>query len=211
MTRPGDIELYGCKGCGSAAIEALLEWSGASYTMHHVEPWKGGAAAEALARINPLAQVPTMRLADGSVLTETAAMIVLIDELYPDARVLPAREDPARAQALRWIAFLAGNMYPAISVGDFPERWIEGDEPRNALKQGALERLRQYWSVLERALQPAPYLVGRDMTALDVYAAMFSHWGPGRKWIDPNCPKIAAALALTEQHPVVAGVWKRNF
>src|SRR5581483_3700814 len=63
------VELYGCKGCGSAVVEALLAWAGVPYTYHEVEPWKPGPAVDALARINPLVQVPTLVLEDGAVVT----------------------------------------------------------------------------------------------------------------------------------------------
>ena len=204
-------ELYGCSGCGSAVIEALLEWTGAQYTYHRIEPWEPGAAADALRGINPLAQVPTLKLADGTVLTESAAIIVLLCEAYPDAGLLPPVGDARRAVALRWIVFIAGNMYPAISVGDFPERWVQSAAAREELKLGCVERLKAYWSILEQALSPAPYLLGRDLSALDIYAAMLSRWRPGRAWLDQNCPRVAAAIVLTEQHPVVARVWARNF
>jgi GST-like protein len=49
------------------------------------------------------------------------------------------------------------------------------------------------------------------MSALDIYLAMVSRWTPGREWILSSCPKLAAAITLTEQNPVIADVWKRNF
>jgi GST-like protein len=60
-------------------------------------------------------------------------------------------------------------------------------------------------------LKPAPYLLGSEMTALDVYAAMLSRWEPGRAWVDEHCRQVASALALAEQDPIVARVWERNF
>lgn len=206
-----NVELHGCRGCGSAVVEALLERAGVEFVYHEVEPWQPGPAAEALKAVNPLAQVPTLKLSDGTVMTESAAIIVLLDDSYAAARILPARGDPRRAPVLRWMAFIAGNMYPAISVGDFPERWVNSDPARAELKDGAVERLKTYWTTLEQALQPAPYLSGSAMTALDVYAAMLSRWRPGRAWVDQHCPRLAAALALTEQDPIVARVWERNF
>ena len=205
------IELHGCKGCGSAVVEALLEWAGVPYALREVEPWQPGPAVDALAAINPLVQVPTLRMADGAVLSESAAIIIALAEAHPAARMLPHAGDPSRVQALRWIVFIASNLYPAISIGDFPERWVADTAAQEALKQGARERLQHYWSVMERSLTPAPYLVGHEMTALDVYAAMLSRWRPGREWIDGHCPKIAGALALTERQPFVARVWQRNF
>jgi GST-like protein len=205
------IELYGCRGCGSAVVEVLLERAGVEFVYREVKFRQPGATTEALKAANPLAQVPTLKLADATVMTESAAIIVMLDASYPAARILPAAGDPRRALALRWIVFIAGNMYPAISVVDFPERWVKSDAARAELKDGAVERLKAYWTMLEQALKPAPYLLGGEMTALDVYAAMLSRWEPGRAWVDEHCRQVASALALTEQDPIVARVWERNF
>jgi GST-like protein len=205
------LELYGCRGCGSAVIEALLEWSGVPYRYCEVEPWKGGPETEALAALNPLAQVPTVRFADGAVMTESAAIVLALAEQHPAARMLPHVGDPMRLVALRWIAFIAGNLYPAISVGDFPERWVKDAAAQEELKQGARERLQHYWRVMEQHLKPAPYLAGHEMSALDIYAAMLSRWRPGRAWVEENCPKVARAIALAERQPFLARVWERNF
>jgi GST-like protein len=205
------IELYGCRGCGSAVVEALLERAGIEFVYREVKLSEPGPATEGLRALNPLTQVPTLKLEDGTIVTESAAIIIALDEAYPAARMLPPLGDPRRAIALRWIVFIAGNMYPAISVVDFPERWVKSDVARAELKDGAVERLKAYWKMLEQALQPAPYLLGSQMTALDVYAAMLSRWEPGRAWVDAQCPHVAAALALAEQDGIVARVWARNF
>ena len=205
------IELYGCRGCGSAVVEALLERAGVQFAYHEVKPSKPGPAIDALKAVNPLAQLPTLKLADGTGMSESAAIIVMLADSYPAARILPAVGDPRRALALRWIVFIAGNMYPAIGVVDFPERWVKSEAARAELKDGAVERLKVYWTLLEQALKPAPYLLGSEMTALDMYAAMLSRWEPGRAWVDEHCRQVASALALAEQDPIVARVWERNF
>jgi len=205
------IELYGCRGCGSAVVEVLLERAGLEFVYREVKLSEPGPATKALKAINPLTQVPTLKLADGTVMTESAAVIVMLDESYPAAHILPPAGDPRRSLALRWIVFIAGNMYPAISVVDFPERWVKSDAARAELKDGAVERLKAYWTILEQALEPAPYLLGSEMTALDVYAAMLSRWEPGRAGVDEHCPRVASALALAEKDPIVARVWERNF
>jgi GST-like protein len=205
------VELHGCRGCGSAVVEAMLEWAGVAFTYHEVEPWEPGPATDALKAVNPLAQVPTLKLADGTIITESAAIIVALAERHPGAALLPPADTTRRAIALRWIAFIAGNMYPAISIGDFPERWVKSDAARAELKAGAVERLKAYWSILEQSLDPRPYLLGEEICALDVYGTMLARWRPGRAWIDAHCPRVAASIALTEKHPIVARVWARNF
>ena len=79
----------------------------------------------------------------------------------------------------------------SASVVDFPERWVKSEAARAELKDGAVERLKVYWTLLEQALKPAPYLLGSEMTA--------------------HCPRVASALALAEEDPIVARVWERNF
>ncbi|MGG6495374.1 UNVERIFIED_CONTAM: glutathione S-transferase family protein, partial [Bacteroidetes bacterium 56_B9] len=77
-----------------------------------------------LLRVNPLGQIPTLVLADGTVLTESAAILIHLGLSCPPGLLLPA--DPsARARALRGLAYIPANCYAAISVLDYPERWCE--------------------------------------------------------------------------------------
>ena len=203
------MKLHGCKGCGSAAIEALLELAGAAYE-RPIFDWDDKAAWDRLRTINPLAQVPTLVTDDGTVMTESAAIALWLADRHPDAALLPQAE-AARASAYRWIVSLATNTYATIIVGDFPDRWVDGEAAQTSLKAHALERLKAGWTQFEASVAPSPYLAGDAIGALDVYAAMISRWRPGRAWIVEHCPKIAASLAKTEAHPVVASVWGRNF
>jgi|GEM_PF-3152460 len=53
------MELHGCRGCGSTAVEALLEMAGMPYRRQVFE-WDDRDAWDRLRGINPLAQVPTL-------------------------------------------------------------------------------------------------------------------------------------------------------
>ena len=203
------MELHGCKGCGSAVVEALLELAGARYT-RSIFDWNERAAWDRLRAINPLAQVPTLMLDDGTVLTESAGIALWIADRYPDAHLLPD-ETGARALAYRWIVSFATNVYGPIIVGDFPERWVDGEAAHASLKEHALQRVKDAWRAFEERIDPAPYLLGATISALDVYVAMISRWRPGRAWIAQHCRKAIAAVEATERHPVVASVWARNF
>ena len=69
------ITLYGRRGWGSAIVEAQLEWLGLDYTYQAVgDLLRSAEARRSLAPVNPLAQVPTLVLANGNVLTESAAI-----------------------------------------------------------------------------------------------------------------------------------------
>src|SRR5512143_3298350 len=115
--------LYGSKGSGSAAIEAALVMTGAPYKLVSAASWDAGSAIEELRAVNPLVQVPTLLIADGTVLTESAAILIHLGLVHPGSGLLP--EAPAaRAAAIRGLVYIAANCYSAISVTDFPERWL---------------------------------------------------------------------------------------
>lgn len=202
--------LYGARGCGSAAVEAVLALAGIDYALVEASPWERGPGFEALCRVSPLPRIPTLVLDDGTVLTESAAILAWLVE-RGGARALGATGDAARAAELRWTVHLACNVYNAISIRDFPERWI-GDPARHEdLREHSLARLREAWSAMAGQLVPAPYLVGERLGVLDVYAAMMSRWSDTRAWLRQAHPHVEASLALTERDATVARVWARHF
>ncbi|MGD2134333.1 MAG: glutathione S-transferase family protein [Maricaulaceae bacterium] len=205
------LTLYGAKGAGSTAIEAALKLAGAAYNFVEAAPWGDEAERGRLARVSPVGQVPALVLESGEALTESAAILLWICETWPDAKLAPPPGDEKRPAFLRWLIFLAANFYATYAISDKPSRFIAGEAEGEALTQGAYERRRELWRVMEAGLDPDPFLLGPDMFILDVYAAMMTHWSPGREWFEANCPKLLGAVQRTEAHPVVAEVFARNF
>ena len=68
--------LYGKKGSGSASTQAALEITGAPYRVVETASWEPNAAFTELLQVNPLGQIPTLVLPDGSVLSESAAILI---------------------------------------------------------------------------------------------------------------------------------------
>ncbi|MCI3946079.1 glutathione S-transferase [Pseudomonas syringae] len=68
--------LFGAEKSGSAAIEMALEQCAVSYKQVSACSWEEGPGQEALREANPLLQVSTLVLPDGSVLTESVAILI---------------------------------------------------------------------------------------------------------------------------------------
>lgn len=202
--------LYGSKGCGSVAIEAGLTMAGIPFTFIEAEPWTPSPAVDALRELNPLCQVPTLVLPDGTVMTESVAILMWLATQYPDSGLLPAAAKE-KAIHLRWLVYLAANNYPAISIGDFPERWILGDAEREQLKLQAKARLQGYWQLLETHLGAIPNALGIQANALSVLITTMSYWRPGRAWFNQHCPHLLAGIRYTESDSRLTEVWARNF
>lgn len=57
-----NLTLFGTQGSGSAAIEAALTMAGLPFEQVEASSWQPGPGLEALARVNPLQQIPTLLL-----------------------------------------------------------------------------------------------------------------------------------------------------
>ncbi|WP_230427204.1 glutathione S-transferase family protein [Collimonas humicola] len=204
--------LYGFKGCGSAVVEIALEMAGQGYRLVDAASWEPGSAVDALQQCNPLRQIPTLQLPDGSVLTESAAILLHLGLTHPSARLLPDNE-MQRAQAIRGLVFIAANCYAAIGVIDYPERWcLNADEAiKEQIRQGARERLYRYWEIFADTYAASPFLSGAEPGALDLLAAVVSKWSGARGHLGKARPDFLALLDNIEIHPKVAPIWQRHW
>ncbi|HEY0283528.1 MAG TPA: glutathione S-transferase family protein, partial [Rhizomicrobium sp.] len=104
--------LYGDKGSGAFCVEAALAEAGAPYEFQTISLEKNEQKAPAFLALNPSGKIPALRLPSDEIVTETAALLVIVAERHAQAALLPPLGTPERAQALRWIAFMASEIYP---------------------------------------------------------------------------------------------------
>ena len=206
--------LYGKKGSGSAAIEAALELVGAPYRVIETASWEPNEAFAGLLKLNPLGQIPTFELPDGTALSESAAILMHLGSAHPESRLLPL--DPsARAQAVRGLVFIAANCYAAISVIDFPERWCADADSDDAVKEriraGTRARLHRHWEMFADVFPARPWLGGAEPGALDIHAAVVSKWSGARNHLEERRPAFSAVLQRIEAHPKLASVFTRHW
>lgn len=201
------LTLYGAPGSGSAAIEMALRAARVDYMLVRAATWEPGAGLDALRAVNPLGQIPTLVLLDGTVLTESAAILLSIALQYPEAALLPA--DPvARALAIRGLVFIAANCYAAVSVSDYPERWTTARDAaaHRQLRQAARQQLHRSWEVLADMLSSHPALLEGEPGALAFLSVVVSQWSGTRKHLAVARPAFHEALQRMAQHPLIAPV-----
>jgi GST-like protein len=206
--------LYGRKGAGSAAVEAGLALAHAPYRMIETASWERNDAFPELLKRNPLGQIPTLVLDDGSAMSESAAILIHLGINHPESGLLPA-DAAARAQVIRGLVFIAANCYAAISIIDFPERWCENADGDVAVQQriraGTRARLHRHWEMFADVFPAHPWLSGSRIGALDLLAAVVSKWSGTRKHLEEHRPALYQALQRVEAHPEVAAVFAANW
>lgn len=204
--------LYGSPGSGSAAVEITLALAQIPYEQVRAASWEPGPNLDALVRINPLGQIPTLVLPDGTVLTESGAILLHLGLEHPEAGLLPV-EPSRRAQALRGLVYIAANCYSVIGIIDFPERFCTDlDEVTRArMIAGCRARLHHNWEVFADLFPGDPYLNGAHPGALDAMAVVVSRWCGARAHLAAHRPAFTELLGRIEAHPVVAPVLARCF
>ncbi|MGF6130110.1 glutathione S-transferase N-terminal domain-containing protein [Pseudomonas frederiksbergensis] len=203
-------QLYGHPNSGAAAIEAALELCAIPYRF--IDVAASAEAAHALEKLNPLKQIPALELPDGSILTESAAILIHLGLTFPSSGLLP--DDPIeRDQAIRGLVYIVSNCYSAIGIIDYPERWlIEADEAsRENLMAGARARLHWSWEVFADEFSGELYLGEETPGALDVLAAVVSRWAGSREHLRNARPGFYAWLTRIDRHPTLAPVFARHW
>jgi GST-like protein len=204
--------LYGDKGSGAFSAEAVLAEAGAPYDFKLVSLEKNEQREPAFLAINPSGKMPALKLPEGSIVTESLAILLTLADHFPNAKLLPPQGGPARTQAYRWLAFMASEIYPMVEISDYPERFVTNGDAV-ALRQKARERIRERLLIVERMCD-GPWFLASGFSIVDIYAAMFSRWrgSIGKDWLaEGHIPKLDNLAAAVAKRPAIAPVWQRHF
>jgi len=201
------LTLYGTKGSGSAAVEAALRLAGQPFQLVDAASWVPTPGLEKLKRMNPLVQVPTLVLDDGTVMTESAAILIWAGLRFPQSGLLPAEP----AQAIRGIVYIAANCYAAIGIIDYPPRFCaDCDEATvERIRAGTRSRLHEYWRIF--ADEFGAQMNAARPGALDILAAVVSRWSGARAHLAAERPALHAIIERVEADPRIADIFRRHW
>lgn len=209
MTMP--YVVYGQQGSGSVPVEATLLLLGVPYEVKEraraVIPGSGDLSAEEIRRINPMQQIPALILPNGELMTESAAILIYLADSHPAARLSPAIDDARRAAFLRWMAFVASQIYGLVWVRDDPRRLAVDKVHEAVIMERTAERRAYCWRTMDAQLNPGHYILGEDLSVLDLYVTVISRWGPGRQRFYREAPKMAEVVRRVDQDPRLGRFW----
>jgi glutathione S-transferase len=192
-------KLYGRAGAGSLAPQILLEEIGVPYEVL----WVGRSSAdiENFRRINPAGKIPLLVLADGTAVSESAAILIHLTHAHPAADFAPIAGTSAHARFLQWTVFLSANMYEAALRYFYPERYsAAGSSAAADIKAQGLADYTLHLEFIHAAL--SPYVLGAKLSAADCYLYMLAGWYPGGvAALSARCPKLAQHAELIGRRP----------
>ncbi|MEO1174855.1 MAG: glutathione S-transferase family protein [Myxococcota bacterium] len=201
--------IYGAPGTGSGIIEAACAEIGVDYEARDLDARNDEHRGANFSAVNPHRKMPALETEDGEVITESVAILLMLDERHREAKLLPDPGSKDRAQALRWMVFLAAELYPLIEIEDYPERFAEAGAPATALRARVKELIQERWRLVDANVAGTPYCVASGFSATDLYITKMGAWLES-EWRRSELPRIEAITAAVRARPALADVWARH-
>ncbi len=192
--------LLGSPGAASMAAHWLLIEIGAKYQYQRVDLAKGEHKLPSFLQLNPNGVVPVLYI-EGEPVYESAALVMLLAERHPEARLAPAVGTRERSLYLQWCVHFANTLQPAYRGWFYPEEWA-GPLGAERVKAEARVRIEAAWDRLEaHLLAHGPWIAGAQLSAVDFQVAMLARWSrhmpkPATAW-----PTLARLLAQMKARP----------
>ncbi len=204
------LTLYGERQWGSVIVESQLVWYGLDYTFVSVgDLFQDETARQKIEPLNPLGQIPVLKLEDGTVMTESAAITLLLADITGWDDLVPGPGAPERAAFLRWLIFLTSNIYPTYTYGDLPGRFVKDEAAQGDFLETVTDYAKRLYGILDQAAA-SPWFLGERFSAIDLYITSLVFWRPGREWHRTNAPRLSAIADRATGLEQLTNVWKAN-
>ncbi|HWU60617.1 MAG TPA: glutathione S-transferase family protein [Ensifer sp.] len=201
MTSTDRITLHYMPQTRAAGTRIILEELGAPYDLHVMNMKAGENREPGYLSINPLGKVPAIEHR-GRLVTEQIAIAIYLGDLFPEAGLTPAVDDPDRGPYLRWLVYYAACFEPALM-----------DKFRNVdpgpITQSVYGTYDLMLDTLEGALSNGPYILGNRLSLADI------QWGVALRWtmmfgIVPERPRFVEYRDRLIARPSFAKVWNED-
>jgi glutathione S-transferase len=180
-------------------LDYFLKYKGVEIPTTEVDLREKEQFSEEFISINPVSTLPTLVLDDGTVLTDTIAICVYLDNLYPEKSLFGSSASEY-AQVIGWDhrLFIEGLGAVAEILRNqsdfFKDRALPGKTPITQLnvliKRGKI-RLDAFWEELNDHLFNRTYLVGEQLTLADIDAyVLCSFAGWVKETVPEHCSNI---------------------
>jgi glutathione S-transferase len=118
--------------------------------------------------IYPLGLVPLLRLDDGTLLSENAAILQYIAGHYPAAKLAPT-DEAGRARLQQWLCFIGTELHKGVFISLFDQKAPEGT------RDYTLNKYQSRWTYLNDHLTGRQYLLDQ-FTVADAYLYTILNW-----------------------------------
>ncbi len=164
------MKLYYTPGACSLAPHIAAREAGLALELEKVDLAKKttDTGADYLS-VNPKGYVPALRLDNGEILTEAAAVLQYLADQAPHGRLAPPQGTFERYRFVEWLTFISSELHKG-----FGPLW-KPDTPE-ATRKTAIARLNERFAFLNEHFRKNSFLMGETFTAADAYLFTVLNW-----------------------------------
>ena len=194
------IVLFYSPGACSLAPMVVAEWTGQPYHLCRVE--KEVRSTDAYKRINPLGNVPALRIGQRT-LVEVSAIAQHLAERSPNLELTPKTGSAAWDEMNQWLSYFPSAFHASFYPYFFPLRYSAEESDSPAVQAAAQKRVRANYEYVDKHLQNRRYILGSARSILDPYLYAMARWGKGFLSIEKDFPNVARHQAMMENDPAI--------
>ena len=196
------MKLYYSPGACSLASHIALYETGLPFEIDRlIKTTKMTVGGEDFMQINPKGYVPTIKLDDGSILTEGAAVLQYIADQKPDSGLAPKAGTIERYRLQEWLTFISSEIHKSFSP-------FFNKDATEEVKTNSRNHLIKRLAYVETQLANNPYLMGDHFTVADAYMFVVVNWSNHVGFDLGPFPKIQEYLARIAVRPAVQAAMK---
>jgi glutathione S-transferase len=147
--------------------------------------------------INPKGQVPTLKLDDGSCLTEGPVIAQFIADQAPQSNLLPAAGSMERYRVIEWQNYITSELHKSFSP-------LFNSQFDTAAKAVVHSLLRKKYEWLNIQLAQQKYLMGDAFTIADAYLFAVTRWAAQVKLPIEDLANVQNYLQRIQARPAVS-------
>jgi len=197
--------VYNRLGSGGFVVEAALKFAGVEHEMIFLDSKPSTPLPDSYRQINPWGQVPALITPEGTLVTETGAILIWLAGRHPSLGPEPWSDD--HATFTRWIVFMSTTIYEGVLRQTYADRYTQSKDGADAVTAAAAIRNHDAFLLLEQQLEGRDTLVGSSLSVADIYLGMLTVWHRRNEEV-PNCAALARRIA---EHPAIKSIWQTNF
>ncbi len=201
MAEDRKLTFYHSPNTRSSGALILLEELGAPFELRVLNMKAGEQRQPAYLAVNPMGKVPAVRHGE-ALITEQVAIFLYLADLFPQAKLAPAPDDPLRGPYLRWLVYYAACFEPAVV-----DRAMKREPaPLSTSPYGDYDTMLK---TLTEELAKGTFILGERFSAADIL------WGTALGWMTkfklvPESPLIMAYIGRIDARSAVAKVRARD-
>lgn len=202
------LKLYYAPGTISIAVAIALEETCQPFEAIKIDFKTARQTLPDYLAINPKGRVPAFALPDGTILTETGALLDYIAAIAPDAKLVPSA--PADAAKMRSaMYYLASTMHVAHAHKMRGSRWATNQSSFDDMAAKVPETMASCAAYVENNLLQGTFVLGEHFSIADPYLFVVCNWLEGDGVTVASFPKIQNFMTQMEKRASVRTIRER--